>query len=149
MKNTCPGWKADSAHMLWSNREHRERAGLQPAANAFELIDSNASLSVQWMLNPARAELLGASQVSFGLREKDRRNQRYSREEGILGGGMACTIMSELPAGSGNIRGTVEISASAPSANIPDSPNAVYPAGRPGLCVCPEGTAELWDRSTM
>lgn len=87
-----------------------------PQQMLFELIDSNASLSVQWTLNPARAELLGTGdQVSFRIKGEKTEEIRgtVGKKEFSAGDGLY-HYASELPAGSGNIREgmAVEISAS-------------------------------------
>lgn len=89
----------------------------------FELIGNDSKLSVQWMLNPAKAELLGTGDdVTFRIMgEKTEllkgkvNSKEFSSEKGLY------LFTSDIPAGSGGVREgmAVEITASRSSAEYP------------------------------
>lgn len=87
-----------------------------PQQILFELIDKDSRLSIQWALNPEKAELLGeGDDVSFRVKGEKVElikgkvgKKEFSSEKGMY------LFASDVPAGSGSIREgmTVEISAS-------------------------------------
>jgi len=94
-----------------------------PQQMLFELIDSNASLAIQWMLNPAKAELLEiGDQVSFRVKgeKTEEIKSKVEKKEFTPDNGLY-HYASEIPAGSGDIREgmAVEISASRSTGEYP------------------------------